>query len=151
MTRSYTNKLDMNKQVCDRKRQLTGREISILQAFRLFHAFNYIENGFNEEKEYLQIMSTVWLLSLLQFNPIPLGLRTKNGENLDINGNVLSLSADILASNNEGYSLVIDCTVTVPPADKLNKLLNTSKYILEHSSKKFIPVVRHQQICFNPI
>jgi hypothetical protein len=86
-------------------------------------------------------MSTVWLLSLLQFNPIPLGLRTKNGENLEKNGHALSLSADLLASNNRGYSLVIDCTVTVPSADKLNKLLNTSKYILEHSGKKFIPVV----------
>ena len=38
-------------------------------------------------------------------------------------------------------TLVIDCTVTVPSSEKLDKILNTSKYIQKYSGKRFTPVV----------
>jgi hypothetical protein len=70
--------------------------------------------------------------SILRFNPIPLGIGKdrRDGE----------LSADLICSNN-GDSLVIDCTVAVPSSEKLDKILNTSKYLQKYSGKRFTPVV----------
>ncbi len=118
-----------------------SKEVSILHGFKLFHAFNYFENGFHEEKEKPQIISTIWLLSLLQFNPIPLGIDKRDGESLETNGKILNLSADIICSNNSGYSLAIDCTVGVPPPEKLDKILGTAKHLEKHSGKRFVPIL----------
>jgi hypothetical protein len=114
--------------------------MSVIKGFKVFHAFTYFEKGFDEEKEPPQIVSTIWLLSILKFNPIPLGIDKREGESIEHDGTRPNLSADLICSNN-GDSLVIDCTVTVPSSEKLDKILNTSKYIQKYSGKRFTPVV----------
>ena len=63
-----------------------------------------------------------------------------DGEAVEYNEKRSSYSADLICSNN-GDSLVIDCTVNVPSSEKLDKILNTSKYLQRHSGKRFIPIV----------
>jgi hypothetical protein len=60
-----------------------------------------------------------------------------------------SLAADIICSNNLGHSLVIDCTIAVPTAEKIDKILNTSKYLRSHTGKRFIPIVLTNKLAPN--
>jgi hypothetical protein len=113
---------------------------SVIQGLSLFHAFAYFESGFDEEKEIPQVISTMWLLSILGINPIPLGLTKRDGEKVEYDGAVRNLSADIICSTDEGL-LVIDCTVAVPSSEKLDKILNTSLFLQKYSGKRFIPVI----------
>jgi hypothetical protein len=57
--------------------------------------------------ETTQIVSAIWLLSILKFNPIPLGIYKKDGEAVEYDGIRSNLSADMICSN-DGDSLVID-------------------------------------------
>lgn len=119
---------------------------SQLSVFKQFDAFNSFRNGFLDLKEQSQIRSSIWLLSLLDANPIPLGIFDKNGKGEQIMniGNRLNYSADIIA-NFDGVPLIVDCTVTVPNSQKIDKISNTAEYLTKNLGKKFIPLIISNQ------
>ena len=117
---------------------------SLYSEFRNFKAFDYLKSGFEEDKEQPQINSTMWLLSILNINSVPLGIFKRDGEQIQENGRVLNYSVDILAQVDEVF-LAIDCTVTVPGNQKIDKILNSAKYLNKKSNQKYIPVIVSNQ------
>jgi hypothetical protein len=119
---------------------------SQISMFRQFDAINSFRNGFNDLKEQYQIRSSIWLLTLLGANPIPLGLFDKNGKGEQImnDGNRLNYSADII-SIFEGVPLVIDCTVAVPNSQKIDKIANAAEFLAKIFFRKFIPLIISNQ------
>jgi hypothetical protein len=117
---------------------------SLYSGFKSFKAFDYLKSGFEDTKEQPQITSTIWLLSILNINSIPLGIYKRDGEQVQDNGKFLNYSVDILAQVDEVF-LVIDCTVTVPDSQKIDKILNTSKYLNYKTNQNYIPVIVSNQ------
>ena len=117
---------------------------SLYSEFKSFKAFDYLKSGFDESKEQPQISSTMWLLSILNINSIPLGIFKRDGEQVQENGKLLNFSVDILAQVDEVF-LVIDCTVTVPDSQKIDKILNTASYLTKKTNCDYIPVLVSNQ------
>lgn len=117
---------------------------SLYSGFRNFKAFDYLKSGFEEDKEQPQISSTIWLLSILNINSVPLGIIKRDGETIQENGKLLNYSVDILAQADEVF-LAIDCTVTVPSNQKIDKILNSTKYLNKKTNQNYIPVIVSNQ------
>ena len=117
-----------------------------ISAFKEFKAFDSFKNGFEDYKEQPQIRSSIWLLSILDANPIALGILDKNrdGEQITENGVRLNFSADIIADFDD-VPLVIDCTTGVPETQKIDKIYNTARYLTKKTSKTFLPIIISNQ------
>ena len=75
-----------------------------------------------------QVAACCWLLALIGFRSLNLGAVENFDETFYINGR--ERSADIIAYDPEvNILLIVDCTITQPRKDKINKIKNTSDYI----------------------
>lgn len=116
----------------------------LIPALKNFKSFDYFNEGFESLKEQSQIVSSIWLLSLMDAKPFPLGLHNKDGEKIVKNGNMLNYSGDIIAEF-EGIPLIIDCTITVPDGQKIDKISNTATYLGSQIGKKFLALIISNQ------
>jgi hypothetical protein len=124
--------------------EITPDLFSQIPEFKQFKAFDFFKNGFEDLKEHPQVKSSIWLLSLLDANPIPLGIFDKDGEQIMKNGNKLNYSGDILAIF-EGVPIIVDCTVSVPNTQKIDKISNTAEYLTKTTGKRIIPLMISNQ------
>jgi len=84
------------------------------------------ENLLNPKDDKIFVMAVSWLLEMINMRTIMLGGRFEAiRENRIEKG-----SADILACDSISKRLsVIDCTVSPPPANKIDKIKNTANYV----------------------
>jgi hypothetical protein len=98
----------------------------------------YIYSTANERQH---IASAIWLLEILDFNSIPLGLVKEDDERIK-DKLAFQHSADILAYNRDkGLLLIVDITQAVPAPPKIQKISNTANYINSKIEFKSTPVI----------
>lgn len=102
-------------------------EDSLIQSFNLFDAGKKVEeNLLNPKDDKIFVMAVSWLLETINMRTLMLGRRF---EIIRENG-IEKGSADILACDSISKRLVvIDCTVSPPPANKIDKIRNTANYV----------------------
>jgi hypothetical protein len=102
----------------------------LLDSFEFFkEAKANLKRSITSKKNYrYQVLAVSWLLGLMGFRIIPLGIFKNKDEYIFENEVQTEHSADILAEGS-GILLVIDCTVSVPPLDKITKIRNTINHI----------------------
>lgn len=113
---------------------------NLFPIFKKFKAFDDFVKGFEADNELPQIRSTIWLLSILDICSIPLGVYNKPGESIQENGKILNYSLDIIANVDEVF-LAIDCTITVPNNQKIDKIFNAAQYLSSTTNQIFIPLI----------
>lgn len=64
----------------------------------------------------------------------------KPGESIQENGKILNYSLDIIANVDEVF-LAIDCTITVPNNQKIDKIFNAAQYLSSTTNQIFIPLI----------
>ena len=112
-----------------------------LLAFQYFEGWKNINRYIISPDERPQVLATSWILSLLDFRCLYLGGVSKNDENILENKN-WRYSADMLATRSDGkISLVVDCTTSVPPNEKIDKIKNTANYLSKKVGKEVNPVI----------
>jgi hypothetical protein len=114
----------------------------LLDSFQLFQARdNLKEYLISKKDDKYQVLAVTWLLGLIGFRIIPFGILDKNhNENILEKRTKTQFSADILAEDS-GLLLVVDCTVSVTPQDKIVKAINTVKHISANNNKTVTPVI----------
>jgi hypothetical protein len=114
----------------------------LLDSFQLFQARdNLKEYLISKKDDKYQVLAATWLLGLIGFRIIPFGILDKNhNENILEKQTKTQFSADILAEDS-GLLLVVDCTVSVTPQDKIVKILNTVKHITARLNETVTPVI----------
>lgn len=87
----------------------------------------------NPSIDVMQTTGVSWLLNLLGFRTIDLSrMKGKTKLNLEtIRGSRRQDSCDLLAVLGTDKVLAVDCTITVPPSDKIEKIHNTANAIAE--------------------
>lgn len=107
--------------------QIDGKQGILKQTFDLFSGRKFLDKNLLDPKDDRFFEKSVsWLLELIGLKIIHLD---KMGE-IIYEGKVEKGSADIIGYNNSSrYLYVIDCTISPPHPQKIDKLLNISKYI----------------------
>jgi hypothetical protein len=100
----------------------------LLDTFLLSEAKGQLIHYITSADEKKQVAACSWLLALIGFKSLNLGAVENFDETFYINGR--ERSADIIAYDPEvNILLIVDCTITQPKKDKVNKIKNTSDYI----------------------
>ena len=108
---------------------------------------DYIESKVNKlDKENQQVIGTTWLLSILGFSCINLGILANDDEKILYNG-IEKGAADSIAFNNEGNILLIDFTTGIPKGDKIDRIRKTANFISQKTSLNAVPVIISNQDC----
>jgi hypothetical protein len=113
----------------------------LIDAFRMFNAkINFYDYLTSKSSEPKRVASTSWLLSMLGLNLIPLGLLDREKDEKIISSRS-QYACDILAFN--GRTLfAIDCTDTAPKPNKVDKIKNTSDYLMRAAKvTEVVPVI----------
>jgi hypothetical protein len=106
-----------------------------------FRIYDLLKQNINQNIDTKYQQSVSLLLSLLNFPTVNLGSFGNEGEQIK-DSKVQSYSCDIISFVNEINScLVIDCTLSVPTEEKINRIYNTTSYLGEKLSTKLIPVI----------
>ena len=131
---------------------LPGNVILQVKGISLLHGFNQFKASRNFA-EYVcssdddqQVVSTTWLLSLLDFATLELGGYVHEDEKIYDDDRY---AADILAYNADRQMfLVVDCTKTVPFDNKIDKIRNAAEEINKRIGENiFIPVIFSTVYC----
>jgi hypothetical protein len=126
----------------------------LIDAFREFEANirlnEYLVSKANETRkvsmQLKQTCSSIWLLNMIGYRSIPLGMVHTDDERTTSEVH----SCDILACDDTNL-LVIDCTSTPPPADKVDKICNTNIFLESRMGEKghCTPVIICNDYCIS--
>lgn len=116
----------------------------LLDAFKLFEASHMLKENLEDPSDEKAFETAVyWFLELIGFHTIKL----ENGEIIREN-RVNKGSADILFYDNELKTIfVVDCTIGVPPANKIDKIKNTSNYLSRSFKFPIKPMIFSPKLC----
>jgi len=119
-------------------------EYPLLDAYKLFEASQMLKDNLEDPSDDKAFETAVcWFLELIGFHTIKL----ENGEIIRENG-VNKGSADILFYDNELKTIfVVDCTIGVPPPNKIDKIKNTSNYISRSYNFPIKPIIFSPKLC----
>lgn len=117
---------------------------SLLTSFKKYTAFEFFRQNFHVKDDSIFVGLISQLLSLFNFAAINLGYFEKDGEQPIDKNNINS--ADILAYYEpEEKFFVVDCTVSIPSIQKINKIYSTSQFLTKTSNNSFLPIIFSQE------
>jgi len=123
------------------------KENTLFYLFNQFEANEIFEKNIYEspKSQALFELSISWLLELLGYNTIYL---SKDGEILK-EDKIHKGSADIIAYNDiSKFFYVIDCTISPPSSEKIDKIRNTAEYIARKNDMFVKPFIFCAQNCY---
>jgi hypothetical protein len=110
----------------------------LLGGFKQFIASDFFDvNKIETESD--QRNFVLCIFSILEFNIIDLAHKKKEGEKL--RNNTPNLSADFICTDTDGRYLVIDCTLSTPDSQKIDRIENMSTELFKRTGIKFLPTI----------
>ena len=110
----------------------------LMEAFKPFTAYEHFsEFLLNPATDIEQTTGVSWLLNLLDFRTIDLGrMKGRSKLNLEaIKASSRQDSCDFLVVHGSDKVIAMDCTITIPRPDKIQKIRNTADAITESLKK----------------
>lgn len=132
---------EANEQVQNNNIQEKNDPFALTRSCMNFKICNLLTQNINQNNDTKYQQSISLLLTLLNFPTVNLGSFGNEGEQIK-DSRVQSFSCDIISFVSQINScLIIDCTLSVPTEEKINRIHNTTSYLEEKLSAKLIPVI----------
>jgi hypothetical protein len=141
ITGNETLELEQSHKIIEENKHSLSGVFSLSKAAKKF--CDYL----NSNDPSRQVSATTWLLTLLDFNSINLNAISTGDEPMMQEPKPLH-AVDIISYNSSNrLFLACDCTINVPPSDKIDKIRNAANFIGLEIKGSVIPVIFCNKDC----